>query len=323
MKLREIDFGPIIGASGIQGIFGEGYPYHRQFRLIPGFGFDGLTFTAKTVTLNRNEGNMPLEEDGLTPRERRPRCIYVTPRTWIGGYALNAVGLSNFGAKFYLDQCRWQARTDAFFISFMSIKPAAAERLTELRAFVEMLLADPVFCMLRRKMGLQINLSCPNVGLNLEDLLTEALTALEIAQRLGIPIVLKFNLLVRPYMIQEIAAHRACDAVCVSNTIPWGTLQELIDWRRLFGTNVSPFQARFKSGGGLSGKPLFPLLIQWLRESRGVITKPIIAGGGILHPDDVRKLADFANVWPSLGSISFLRPWRMKSCIRLAHEIFQ
>ena len=52
MKLRGIEFGSVIGASGIQGFFGEGYPYHRYPKLLfpRSFKFDGMTFTAKTTS---------------------------------------------------------------------------------------------------------------------------------------------------------------------------------------------------------------------------------------------------------------------------------
>ena len=48
MNQRVADFGPVWGASGVQGFFGEGYWFHRW---VPGLSFDGCTFVAKTTTL--------------------------------------------------------------------------------------------------------------------------------------------------------------------------------------------------------------------------------------------------------------------------------
>lgn len=71
-------FGPVWGASGVRGFFGEGYWYQKLFtRFIPGYSFAGATFVAKTVTANPTIGNMPLADDGLSPKEKRPACIKV------------------------------------------------------------------------------------------------------------------------------------------------------------------------------------------------------------------------------------------------------
>ncbi len=56
MLLRGIDFGYVLGASLIQGFFGEGYAYHTYFKPL------GLRFDA----LDAREGNMPLKEDGYS-----------------------------------------------------------------------------------------------------------------------------------------------------------------------------------------------------------------------------------------------------------------
>ena len=48
MRLRNIDFGPVFGASGVQGFFGEGYLHHKFLRFL-GLNFDGCTFVAKTT----------------------------------------------------------------------------------------------------------------------------------------------------------------------------------------------------------------------------------------------------------------------------------
>ncbi len=103
--IRGIDFGSVVGASGLQGFFGEGYPHHKKFKWLPGFSFDGMGFVAKTVTIVPRKGNMPLESDGMTPKEAKPDCMRWN---FSKGAFLNAVGLSNLGAEYYFNQYRWQ-----------------------------------------------------------------------------------------------------------------------------------------------------------------------------------------------------------------------
>jgi dihydroorotate dehydrogenase len=311
MILRGTTFGSVIGASGVQGFFGEGYPYHRWLRLMFGnnFSFGGMTFVAKTTTLNPREGNMHLGADGITPLEYKPRCIKVKP---FKGVALNAVGLSGPGAAALLNDGRWQARRDSFFISFMSVEKSFEERREELIRFVALLRS--YLHRFRGRVGLQINFSCPNTGLNPAHLITEIGQALEIASVLEIPLVPKINLLVPPAVAAEISLNANCDALCVSNTLPWGSLPGRIPWKKIFGTEESPLKEM--GGGGLSGAPLLPLLLEWLGQADGLVTKPIIAGGGILGPHDVRKLRSYRPTAVSLGSIVMLRPWRLSAAIR-------
>ena len=313
--LRGIDFGSVIGASGVQNIFGEGYPYHRVLKLMfpLGFRFNRMGFTAKTVTLNKNPGNMPLCSDGVTPQEIRPKCIFVNLRK---GIALNAVGLSNHGIRYYLEQGKWQSRGDNFTISLMAIGKTEAERLEEINKFVEIILG--YIRNFRGKICLQINFSCPNVGLHLVKIINEVKQALDIASEIGVPLVPKFNVLIHPDIVGEISRHKYCDAVCISNTIPWGMLPDKIDWKELFGTDESPLKSL--GGGGLSGAPLLPIVIDWLERARCIVNKPIIAGGGILSAQDVKTLSYLRPAAVSLGTIAMVRPWRVQSAIRASHQ---
>jgi dihydroorotate dehydrogenase len=302
MKLRGIPFGNVLAASGVQGFFGEGYWFHPYLRPF-GLDFSNFTFVAKTTTLAARSGNLPLRDD-FTPRELMPNCIYEKP--W-QGIALNALGLSGPGAAALLQTDRWQARQKPFFISFMSVDKTAQGRLDELKGFVELFRRYlPQF---RAPVGLQINYSCPNVGLHLHGLVDEVGEGLSIASRLEIPLMPKFNVMLPPKIAKEIGDDPLCDALCISNTIPYGQLPDRIDWEKLFGP-VSPL-AHY-GGGGLSGKPLLPLILEWLTEIRSMgFTKPINAGGGILSLDDARRVAYAGADSIFLGSIAFLRPWRV------------
>src|SRR5206468_9776189 len=114
--------------------------------------------------------------------------------------------------------------------------------------------------------------------------------------------------------------HPGCDAICVSNSIPWGELPGRIDWRGLFG-DESPLKEF--GGGGLSGAPLLAIVADWVREARSRgFRKPINAGGGILRPNDVDVLLDAGASSVFVGSIAMLRGWRLQRTIRHANEIF-
>lgn len=308
MNLRGIDFGTVLGATGVQGFFGEGYWFHQFLRPI-GLRFNRMTFVAKTTTLDAHTGNMPLREYNLTPLELFPKCIIVRP--W-KGVVLSSVGLSGPGAEELFESNVWQGRKQPFFISFMSVTQSPLTRIKELEQFVTLFKEYlPEF---RAPVGLQINFSCPNIGLNLEELVNEVGEALSVASALWIPLVPKFNVMLPIKAAQEISEHHACDALCVSNTIPWGEFPERVGWEELFGSPESPLA--HLGGGGLSGKPLLQLLIEWIIKARKAgIQKPINAGGGILSLKDAYAVMDAGASSIFLGSIAILRPWRVRRIV--------
>lgn len=312
MKLRGIDFGHVLCASGARNFHGQGWWFHPWVKWM-GLDYTGSTFQAKTTTLKPRAGNLPLEADGLTPKEKRPRCIIVKP---VKGVALNAVGLSGPGAKTLLEARIWHGRTEPFVLSFMSVEESPEARQGELQEFCGLLKKElPNF---RAPIALAINFSCPNVGLKLMKLHEEVMVSLTTASTLGIPLVAKFNALLPPMAAIHLEQHPCLDAVCMSNTIPWGSLPEDIDWTDLFGSTISPLH-EFK-GGGLSGKPLKPIVIRWIKEARRLgAGKPLIACGGILCPQDAIDMFEAGATAIEIGSMSFLRPYNVARTIRAAN----
>jgi len=318
--LQGIDFGPVHCASGAQGWFGEGYWFHRW---VPGLDWTNCAFVAKTTTLAACAGNMPLAHVPppsryYEPRELFPKCIVVK---LLRGVILNSVGLSGPGAYALFETGRWQKRTEPFFLSFMSVADSAEERYNEAAAFAIMLeIRRPWFA---APFGLQVNLSCPNAGHAPAEIAAEAESILGVFQQLrasGVPIVPKFNVLSSPDAVQRLQG--LCDAVCVSNTIPWGMLPERIRWSSLFpGSQIFGSPLAHLGGGGLSGRPLLPLVAEWVREAkRAGLVVPVSAGGGILHPMDVDFLVNAGADSVFLGSIAMLRGWRLSRTIQRAHE---
>jgi dihydroorotate dehydrogenase len=329
MKLRGIDFGSVLDASGVEGFFREGYRHHGLLKMM-GLNLKGCTFVAKTTPLRKREGKMPMRKDGITPKEFLPRCIMpnfrpgniaLSLRMFREGIMLNAVGLSSPGAEALFETGRWQELPDPFWISFMSTATTPEERLVEVEEFVELFKGYlPWF---RAPVGIQWNFSCPNVGLNSDELTKEVMAVLEAGSILGIPQMPKFNILAPIWAVREISCSPCCDAICVSNTAHWDDLPTVgINRVKLFGTDISPL-AKF-GGGGLSGKPLLPLVAQWVNKAKCArIEKPINAGGGILSPNDVERLRWMGASSIFIGSVANLRWWRTGRIIRRAHKLFK
>lgn len=312
MKLREIDFGNVLGASGIQGFFGEGYWFHKIWKYF-GLDFTGMTFVSKTGTLLPRKGNMLLTQH-YTPKNLFPKCVKAR---LIRGIMLNSVGLSNPGLKALLDTDKWQERKEPFFISIMSVADTPQQRLEEMRIMVEMIkFYKNDFS---AQFGLQINLSCPNTGHNPRELIGESDKILEIANALGIPLMPKYSITSAPIeAIMELNNNPHCDAICVSNTIPFGWSE--IDWKQVWGSNTSPLEKL--GGGGLSGKTLRPLVCKWIVRLRNAgFTKPINGGGGILCAEDTKRYYKVGASSIFLGSVATLRPWRVKAIINQANSL--
>ncbi|HTK60225.1 MAG TPA: HisA/HisF-related TIM barrel protein [Candidatus Baltobacteraceae bacterium] len=312
MILRGIDFGPVWDASGVRGFFGEGYWYHRWLKPF-GLSFKGSTFVAKTTTLAPRKGNMEMRSDGFKPKRFLPDCIVVKRRE---GVALNAVGLSGPGAEALFADGRWQKRKEPFFLSFMAVGDTIAKRLDELNGFMR--LFEKHRAEFRASVGLQINLSCPNAGHDFSELEHEGVMMLAHAASLRVPLVPKFSVVTPPEVVARIARHQACDAVCVSNTIPWGRVDADLR-KKLFGSLESPL-AKY-GGGGLSGAPLFPIVMDWVVKALNAgFPKPINVGGGILAPIDAIELLEMGAASVFVGSAAFLRPTRVRSIIRAARS---
>lgn len=315
MILRRIDFGSVFVASGALNFFGEGWKFHKLFKKFFGLNFRGATFVSKTTTLNYRKGNLELDAN-LQPKLLFPNCVRVYP---IKGVVLNSIGLSGLGAEHLFAQGLWQERTEPFFVSFMAVGATKKERVEEAKKFAEIFARElPKF---RAKIGMEVNISCPNTSHETSELVDGAVDQLKEFGNLGIPIVLKINVLTPVEAVVRIADSGLCDAITVSNTIPWGQLPEIIDWQKIFGTMESPLN--HFGGGGLSGYPLLPIVGRWILEARGNgVTIPIIGGGGILKEDDVDFLYDCGANAVAIGSVAILRPWRVQGIIKRAKQIF-
>lgn len=306
----------MFNASGARGFSGEGYWFHKPWWPL-GLRWSGSEFVTKTTTLLARQGNMPLNRDH-SPKELRPKCVVVKP---VKGVVLNSVGLSGPGADALFGEWReaWKKRrVRRGFISFMSVQTTPEGRLAETEGFAK-LFNEFVYWAGTMNVGLQVNFSCPNVSLPTDQLVSEVdetLRAFHAPHANGVPIIAKFSA-ATPVggVVKACMGSRHCDGVSVSNTIPWGKLPHAIPWSDLFGTSVSPLA--HLGGGGLSGKPLLPIVKEWVFEARKLgFTKPVIAGGGILSSRDADAMLDVGADAVELGSVAILRPWRVAGIIK-------
>jgi len=331
--LKGTNFGKVFNVAGARNFFGDGsigggWRQHKPLKLVPGYSWNGAMFISKTTTLYERPGKMPLRAD-LQSKEYLPDCVYVD---WLKSLVLNDIALSGPGAMILLNLGIWQSMTAPFLISFMSVAPDKQSRLRETEVFCIFLdrvrRISPRF---QTKFGLEINDSCPNAGHDPQLLAIEAPKKLAVVRNIlpDVPVVWKINALTSPWQAKEIIDTGFCDAVAVSNTIPW--LQNAtwtkksgtqIDWQGLFGTDISPLKRRGYGNGGLSGWPIFNLVVDWVATARDIgITIPIKAEGGIQTKADISQLANVGANAVGLGCVSFLKPWRLKGLIEHGNAI--
>ena len=314
----------IVAGAGARGWFGEGYWYHKIYKaLIPGFkkSIETMPFVAKTTTLSYRKGNLAFNSDNFEPSAKFPACIKIYP---FQGMMLNAVGLSGPGFKTLWQSDRWQKLKQIFAISFMPVEEEETAILAETREFMGQLrwfLNDETP---RPDFWVQINLSCPNT---LHDpirfaSLTERIldTFWALRELYGLKLDLKIN----PYMPNAIIEHvwknNLCDMITLSNTIKWGSYG--INWYKLFWwRRTSPLEAL--GGGGLSGRPIFRLIIAKLESIRYQrINIPIKVSGGIMSKRDIRRAKKAGADAIEIATAISLRPWRLAGMIKEAERVF-
>ncbi|MDD3607197.1 MAG: hypothetical protein PHQ20_00130 [Candidatus Moranbacteria bacterium] len=315
MNLRGVNFGVAFVASGALNFFGEGWKFHKIFKKLFALDFTGATFVSKTTTLNYRQGNMELDSN-LQPRFLFPDCVRVYPAKRV---VLNSVGLSGPGAEYLFSRGLWQKKRKPFLISFMAVEATKEQRVMEAKKFAEILGKEiPNFS---AKVGVELNISCPNTSHCSMTLIDDAVDQIEAFTNLGVPVILKVNALTPTDAIVKIAGSGLCDAILVSNTIPWGQLPEKINWQGLFGSSESPL--KHLGGGGLSGYPLLPIVAKWISEAKDKgVSVPIIGGGGISKKVDVDLLKQYGADAISIGSVAIIRPWRVQGIIQRARQIY-
>jgi len=305
-------FGRVYLASGVKGIDGEGYWYDRWYRAIPGYNWKGATFIAKTVTLEARDGNLPLKEN-LQPKQHFPKCVKVYP---FRGAMMNAVGVSSPGLQAVLDSGVWYTRTKPFLISLIPVKHSSADRISEMEACAQLIQAN--LDKFQTQIGLQLNISCPNVHIDFEMHMEDVTKCIEILKKTGLPLDLKVSVGFPAPLVRRIANMHNLECVTCSNTIPYGWFKTRINWEN-YNHLVD------LGGGGLSGKPLLPFVLDWIREYTSSVWSGVAVKGcgGIMSKEDVASMERVGAKAVELGTVKLLRPWRVRGIIKEAERVFE
>ncbi|HLP86864.1 MAG TPA: hypothetical protein VK153_03265 [Candidatus Paceibacterota bacterium] len=321
---------PVIASSGLMGIVGEGYKYHKIFRILFPFlfSFKWITFQIKTITSNKREGNMRLWcADGITPIDFHPKCIYAN--FW-KGYGVNNVSLSNPGIYTILNMGVLQKIEGELHLSIMLVEKELKKRIDEI-VYIIAALSPELKNFRASKIFLHYNVSCPNTGdkLFLDGLKNEC----NLLKLLKLPLFLKVGWDFPVEVILHLQQCKMIDGVDAINTIPFNDLpyftKEKYFKKDKEGNFISPldkYQYLFnvKGRGGVSGSPIRPYALRWIRKARRKgITLPIIGGGGILWPWHVYQFKKFGATAVSPGSVVFLRPWNLLLITLTALLIFR
>lgn len=313
MKIAGILFCYVVMcASGARGFFGEGYWFHTILRWF-GWSLDKTTLVTKTATLHEVEGNMHVK-NRIIPMGLWPKCIVIK---WLRGVVLNAIGLTNPGIQWLLDQGKWQRWPEPFVISVTSIAETKEQRLAELKEIVALL--KPYKYGFQSAFALEDNVSCPNTGHDRVITTDELAVRAKILKGLGVPVFAKFSAVEFVHILQYAAGHY--DASVIGNTVPYG--DERIDWPKLFGKRGSPLARRGYTGGGLSAPEGFAFALDraiQLRE-RGIDIALILANG-IRTGYDVERAKNAHATTIATGSCLLVRPWNEPDIIQTATALF-
>ncbi|MDO8623931.1 MAG: hypothetical protein Q7R54_01115 [bacterium] len=318
-------YGPCWLAPGVLGFDGKGYWFHKFFRMMPGFDFHDAIDVKKTSTLNGNTNNMDIAgpEKGYGPRNLFPRCIAV--RLW-SGETWNSVGLAGPSLKSLFQLPGFIRQDVPTMLSLMSPKHEKRERLAEIRQVVQLIREEiPIDSL---PIAFQLNLSCPNTGLNPDDLVDEGVELLEIMARIKRPKILKFNIFAPPKAMRRISEHPECAGLCATNCPASKDMAKFIlNWNRHHLKSPLELRDQKFGSGGYSGTSLLPIVADWNRRVRDEgVTIPINLGGGIRHPDHVDFLVEHGLLRRGIDSIFFasaamVRPWQVQPIIRRAHQL--
>ena len=261
---------PVLLASGTCG-------YGRELEaFLPLRDLGGIV--TKTVTLRPRAGNPP------------PR-ITETPSGM-----LNAIGLQNVGVDAF---CRDKLPylTELGIPLLVSVMGHTVE---ELCSVVERVCrADG----LGRRVGFELNLSCPNVAYadarmfaHDPELIASAVAA--VRQVTGRPVAAKLSPEVPDVAGYALAAERAgADAVTVMNTIT-GMVIDVRTRRPVLANGT----------GGLSGPAILPIAVRQVFQAARAVSIPVIGVGGIRSADDALQMIIAGAAAVQVGTASFVDP---------------
>ncbi|NVN96796.1 hypothetical protein HXX01_00930 [Candidatus Nomurabacteria bacterium] len=329
---------PAIAASGVLGFTGEGYKHYKILNILT-FGLfnyilrNCIVFQSKTTTAFANKGNALLAQDGFSLKRMMPSCV--ATNVW-RGWMVNNFSLSGPGLEFFIKQGVWHEFTKEFHLSIMLIGKTAEGRKREALHIVSLLQWSIYKFKAYRnsKVFLNWNISCPNTGHDAQaDFLGSFEEEYRILSRLRLPILVKVGWQFPISVAKRLQKFEFIYGFVSINTIPFNELP--LDTKEKYfkkdknGEFISPldkYQDEFnvKGRGGVSGHPIRPYALAWIRNARKAgIKKPIIGGGGIMNPYNVWQFKKAGATAISLGSGISLRFWNLPLIIWAARVFFK
>ncbi|HNQ34614.1 MAG TPA: dihydroorotate dehydrogenase [bacterium] len=253
----------------------------REIKKLVELGRFGALCT-KTVTFQPRPGNPP------------PR-IAETPSGLV-----NSIGLENPGFARFLEETAPGLRSLP-----LPVIASIAGNGPELSRMAEALTgAGPA--------GLEINLSCPNVGGAFNPTAPTEIERLlrEVRRATGLPLLAKLP----PdfYRIGDLAraAETAgCDGLTVANTLPAMVFDLKLRKPRLGGIT-----------GGLSGPAVLPVSLYLVHRARQAVGLPIIGSGGVHDADGAVSMLLAGAQAIGLGTVNFFRPLAYREILQALAE---
>ncbi|MFH1613221.1 MAG: dihydroorotate dehydrogenase [bacterium] len=262
---------PIMNASGTYDL------EETSCKIIPKLG----AFVTKTITLKPCEGNLP------------PRIIEQEQGL------LNSIGLQNPGIEVFLEKKLPSLQK----LNSKIIVSIAGKNLEEYVDLSKILDKIPGI------IGLEINISCPNVKSGtiwaespnkVYDLISK------IRKSTSLFIITKFSPNVTDIkLIAKKAEQAGTDAISLINTIK-GMAINLTTKKAVFDKKI----------GGLSGHCIKPIALRLVWEVFSVVKVPIIGMGGIMNTEDALEFILAGASSLAIGTANFINPNTMLDIIK-------
>jgi dihydroorotate dehydrogenase len=326
---------PVIASSGVLGFFGEGYKHYKIINILTLglFGYilkNWITFQSKTSTDLPNLGNAELAKDNYSLAKAMPECVQFN--FW-QGWMVNNFSLSGPGFEFLLYHRDWYKIKGELHLSIMLTGKTRDERRSQ--AFhIYYLLMHNLKNFKASQIFINWNISCPNTGHDAQaDFLNSFEKEYEILSLLKLPIIVKVGWQFPISVIKKLEELEYIYGFAAINTIPFNEFVELPN-NKYFpkdekGKYISPLDKyqdnfRIKGRGGVSGNPIRPYALAWIKNARDCgVTKPIIGGGGIMNPYHVWQFKKAGATAISLGSCVSLRCFFLPFIILTAKVLFR
>jgi dihydroorotate dehydrogenase (NAD+) catalytic subunit len=280
---RQIDF---LVSSGALGFDGLGYCWEWPLRwvgLIDPTEFSVVV--AKTVTAAAITGNLSWWHPWT--------CV----RLLHGGNTVNAVGLSNPGAYYWVADYYPRGVKHEIVLA-PSVKVDTRE---EARFIVHSLYGiDVPF--------IEVNFSCPNLY---ESGLIDPAPLLDVLAESRYPLVVKLALgQVNDWFVSR--CYPTCAAFHAINSVPWMSI---------YPSELSPLEKySHRQRGGVSGPIIRDLAMEAVYRLHNLTNRPIIGGGGIWGIEDIKGFDTVGAGAFSIGSLFLHKPWAPNRLVRYWRE---